>query len=407
MTHNSLLTVLTEVFGLLQKTQPLVDETDVSWVGPYYIPRSGVWAPTYFRIHDMRLCVFVSMPDRDSSMVWDLRSRQWDFESPLPFGFGADSEDFWRNVLTQVNRRLTNALKNPSTYNRRVEARLPLACRTGKIQRACTWLEGEEPEMDEGTLQKLESMLSFAELSPRLDKLTVADYLNTAAIAYDAAFENMASLSPIEKYKSRADGRHGGMLNLPLNNAKAFTRWFNNSQSWAGTHPWEIVYGNSHGVMLSPRRDEKASTWSFDFSVHTESLYALAVKMAIGLARQSIPFNFYNSAEVVAVLRGDDMVEVGSGRKALEFEETRFNRAHAMGSDTPDQSYFGGSVAEVKWLDRRHAQAQLKKAQAASRRSSSGSRSAFRMRKSRSQSLPRCRRKARRLSMAKRGNPRD
>jgi hypothetical protein len=103
MTPNPLLTVVTKVFRLLQRTQPLVDETDVSWVGPYYIPRSGVWAPTYFRIHGMRLCVFVSMPDRDSSMVWDLRSRQWEFESPLPFGFGANFEEFWRDALTQVN----------------------------------------------------------------------------------------------------------------------------------------------------------------------------------------------------------------------------------------------------------------------------------------------------------------
>jgi hypothetical protein len=147
-------------------------------------------------------------------------------------------------------------------------------------------------------------------------------YLTTTSIAYDAAFENMASLSPVEKYKSKADGRHGGMLDLPLNSAKAFTRWFN-SRSWAGAHPWEIVYGNPHGVMLSPCHDEKTSTWSFDFSVHTESLYAIAVKMATALARHTRPFEFCNSAKVVAVLRGDDMVEVGTDRETLEFEDLK------------------------------------------------------------------------------------
>jgi hypothetical protein len=329
MTPNPLLTIVTKVFALLQQTQPLADETDVSWVGPYYIPRSGVWAPTYFRVHNMRLCVFVSMPDRDSSMVWDLRSREWDFESPLPFGFRPNPEEFWRKVLTQVHRRLVSAVKNPSAYNRMVEARLPFACRTGKIQRAFTWLEGEESEMDEGTLQKVESMHSFVELSPRLKKLTAADYLTTASIAYDAAFENMASLSPVEKYKSRADGRHGGMLDLPLNNAKAFARWFD-SQRWAGTHPWEIVYGDPHGVMLSPCHDQKASTWSFDLSVHTERLYAIAVKMAIALARRTIPFEFYNGAKVVAVLRGEDMVDVGPARWTLEFEVLRAIRPDSI-----------------------------------------------------------------------------
>lgn len=329
MTPSPLLNLLTEVFTLLQKTQPFADEIDVSWVGPYYIPRSGVWAPTYFRIHEMRLCVFVSMPDRDSSMVWDLRSHQWEFESPLPFGFGANSGEFWIDVLTQVSRRLISALKNPSAYNRMLEARLPLECRTGKIQRKFTWLEGEEPEIDDSTLNKLESTLSFVESSPRLKKFTVSDYLATTSIAYDAAFENMSSLSPVEKYKSRADGRHGGMLDLPLNNAKAFTRWFK-SQSRAGAHPWEIVYGNPHGVMLSPCHDEKPSAWSFDFSVHTEGLYAVAVNMAIALARHAIPFEFYNSAKVVAVLRGEDMVEVGPDRKALEFEDLKTIRPDSI-----------------------------------------------------------------------------
>jgi hypothetical protein len=210
-----------------------------------------------------------------------------------------------------------------------VEARLPFECRTGKIQRAFTWLEGEEPEMDDSTLKQLESMLSFVESSPRLKQFTVSDYLATTSIAYDAAFENMSSLSPVEKYKSRADGRHGGMLDLPLDNAKAFTRWFN-SQRWAGAHPWEIVYGNPHGVMLSPCHDEKTSTWTFDFSVHTESLYAVAVKMAIALARHAIPFEFYNSAKVVAVLCGEDMVEIGPDRKALEFENLKAIRPDSI-----------------------------------------------------------------------------
>jgi hypothetical protein len=208
MTENPLLIAVTEVFVLLQQTQPLINEADVSWVGPYYIPRSGIWAPTYFRILDMGLHVFVSMPDRDYSMSWNLRSRQVEFDTPLPLEVGVNSGSFWRDVLTHVRRRLQNALRNPMAYNRMVEARLPFARRTGKIQRALTWPEGEEPDLDEGALQKLESMYAFVELSPRLKHLTVADCLATASIAYDAAFENTASLSPLEKYKSRGDGRH-------------------------------------------------------------------------------------------------------------------------------------------------------------------------------------------------------
>jgi len=324
-----MLAILTEIFGLLYQAQPLTDETDVFWVGPYYITRSGVWVPTYFRIDEVKLHIFVSMPKGDSSMIWDLGSRHWEFTSPLPFGFGGNAEKYWTDVLTQVKRSLRAALKNPSVYNRMVEARLPLAYRTGKIQRAFTRPKDEEPAMGEDILQKLECMHSFRGLTPQVKKLTVADYLATAAIAYDAAFGDLRSLSPVEKYKSRADGRHGGMLDLPLNNARAFTQWFQ-SRRWAGQHPWEIVYGNPHGTMLSPCYDATTSTWSFDLSVHTPSLYAKTVEMAIALAAHAIPIEFHDCAKVIAVLRGTDTVEVGPSPQFLLFEELQMMRPDAL-----------------------------------------------------------------------------
>jgi hypothetical protein len=52
--------------------------------------------------------------------------------------------------------------------------------------------------------------------------------------------------------------------------------------------------------------------------------------MAIALARHAIPFAFYNSAKVVAVLRGEDMVEVGPDRKALEFADLKTIRPDSI-----------------------------------------------------------------------------
>jgi len=43
MTADPLLTLVTETFELLRQTQPLADQPDICWHGPYYIPRSGVW----------------------------------------------------------------------------------------------------------------------------------------------------------------------------------------------------------------------------------------------------------------------------------------------------------------------------------------------------------------------------
>jgi hypothetical protein len=170
------------------------------------------------------------------------------------------------------------------------------------------------------------------------------------------------------------------MLDLPLNGAKAFTRWFN-SQRWAGAHPWEIVYGNPHGVMLSPCHDEKTSGWSFDFSVHTESLYAIAVKMAIALARHAIPFEFYNGAKVVAVLRGEDMVEIGP-RKALELGNLKAIRPdsikHIQWDPIPQ-------ISPISMDQRQRLSGLISISRKSSRKMSGDVESIFRMRKSWSQ----------------------
>jgi hypothetical protein len=77
----------------------------------------------------------------------------------------------------------------------------------------------------------------------------------------------------------------------------------------------------------------KSSTYAFpvvNVPNQTKAGDGMRTLVAIGLARQSIPFNFYNSAKVVAVLRGEDMVEVGPDRKALEFEDLKVIRPDSI-----------------------------------------------------------------------------
>lgn len=58
------------------------------------------------------------------------------------------------------------------------------------------------------------------------NRLTLSQYLKTAAIAYDAGFKELCSFSPLQKYKKKADGRHGGLLDLSHHDADAFDKWF-------------------------------------------------------------------------------------------------------------------------------------------------------------------------------------
>ncbi len=38
-------------FSLLKQTEPIREAYDVEWWGPYYIPRSGRWLPTHFKLY--------------------------------------------------------------------------------------------------------------------------------------------------------------------------------------------------------------------------------------------------------------------------------------------------------------------------------------------------------------------
>src|ERR1700686_5175116 len=124
--------------------------------------------------------------------------------------------------------------------------------------------------------------------------------------------------------------RSRALVDFPVNNAKAFTRWFQ-SRRWAGQHPWEIVYGNPHGIMLSPRYDVTTFKWSFDLSVHTPGLYGKTVEMAIALGAHATPIEFHDCAKVIAVLRGTDTVELGPSPQSLLFEELQMMRPDSLG----------------------------------------------------------------------------
>jgi hypothetical protein len=325
--RNIFLGLLDDVFELIKQSQPLPLEANVAWIGPYYIPRCGIWAQTEFRIYQRRLCVSVSFDFDYHCVHWKPGSKRWAFEGALVED-RAKSENLWIDVLSQVSVRLRAALKNPSRYNRMIQAKLPPSCRAGKIQRALTWTKTEKRPFTEKALRNLERLLAPSRQVPLSRKVTVSDYLATAAIAYDAAFKELAPLPAAEKYKAKADGRHGGMLDLPSTNAKAFADWF--SRRWVGAHPFEIVFDNPHGIMLSPCYHKETTSWSYALSVSAPGCYVAAARMAIALAEQSVPFEFIDSERVLETLRGVDLVEVRGGPYSLRYEELKLMRPDAL-----------------------------------------------------------------------------
>ncbi|HMX95748.1 MAG TPA: hypothetical protein PKC50_10935, partial [Elusimicrobiota bacterium] len=163
----------------------------------------------------------------------------------------------------------------------------------------------------------------------RFPGMTVDRYLRAAGVAYDAVFKELRSLSPLDKYKKKADGRHGGMLDLPRRDAPAFARWYD-GKARSGAHPWEIVFGHPHGIMLSPEHRKEEGSWGFALRVDSLGLYVSAARMAIALAAAKLPFEFAQSEEVIKALLGTDDVEVGPGLYEVHFQDLKRSRPDAL-----------------------------------------------------------------------------
>jgi len=177
-------------------------------------------------------------------------------------------------------------------------------------------------------LSRLESACARGERANSWNSLTSGKYLEIVGRAYDAVYPDMRNLAAREKYSLKADNRHGGLLDLPDQDARAFRDWYM-SRTWSGTHPWEIVFGHPHGVLLSPVPAPDAG-WRFHLSVDSAGMFLHAAKMAIALGDASAPFMFYGKDRVVSALRGADLVEVGPFFNQLSLADLRNVRPEAF-----------------------------------------------------------------------------
>lgn len=310
---------LRRVLRQFEHFEPLRDDSDTLWLGPYLIPRAGVWWPTSFLRYRDRLFVEVELGTRRAQLVWDMVGGAATIEQRAFVGLTEPTDiRFWATLLEQVERRLRSALRDEGAFNARVARRLPLNSRTGHILRRHAWPEGQRSPLSEVKSDRLERAVRRGAESPALRRLSAAAYLRIASVALGAAFRDLRGLSPLTAYRRRADGRHGGLLDLPRSDAEAFRRWFQ-SRAWSGSHPWEIIFGHPHGIHLSPTLED--GRWRFSVSVSNLGLALEAVKMAIALGEARIPFALHGKDELVATLRGEDELEVGPFSRQVSLEE--------------------------------------------------------------------------------------
>jgi hypothetical protein len=148
--------------------------------------------------------------------------------------------------------------------------------------------------------------------------MTVRMYLDYADACYRANYPQHSGFrpddkrlvyalddSPREKYEKTADGRHAGLLDLPMDSAVDFERWY--AAGSQGGHPWEILRGgNSTHVDLSPMRTGPG----FQVMLAGINRFEEIARSVAALRARGLPFVLDKADSFKAMATGDDWVGV-------------------------------------------------------------------------------------------------
>lgn len=321
--------LLHRTLSLLNRIQPYRREGDKQWKGLFFASKPSEWHPIQFLLYERQFFMTMEMGWSSVTLAWTVGTSRMRFEGSTSFdSYENNDAVLWKRVLLQVEMQLRHALKNPEAFHRRIERRLPLRSRVGRVRRWLTWPASSKPPLTNLQMRRLEEAWKQGMAARDLRSLSLQQYLGITAIAYDAAFPKLRRLSAREKFDRKADRRHGGMLDLPAHDARAFLRW-HRSRSWLGAHPFEIVFAHPDGVLLSPFL--RKGRWRFSLRAEHLGQYVMLARMATALGESGIPFELSRPEELFAALRGEDWVEIGPFYGQLSLSELRTRRREAVG----------------------------------------------------------------------------
>lgn len=335
MTPEQARTEFLALYEMLKRIEPDVQEHDIIWPVLYYIDAKKRWIPVRFTLHRAKVYGSLEFPEGMALLEVKVPEGNVEFVEVNQSGYLSGTK-LWPNALVQLRRTLEEAVVDLDAFNDKIERELPLEWRFGKIKRRLTWRPNADSISEEKIVEVRGAVTSAANRTS-LPGVTVNDYIRLAAVALTAGFHE--TLPPEEIHRRHADSRHGGMLDLPRDDADAFRAWFE-SLRWQGAHPFEIVYGTPHGVTLWPKFDEQGVR--FILSVSDEFYEKPSLDMVIALDRAGVPFQFNGLERIVKKLSGNDLIDVAPFRRPGIGYDVRV-RLETLRNERPD------AVDKIVW----------------------------------------------------------
>lgn len=219
-------------------------------------------------------------------------------------------------LLSAVDDCLTALEKG--AYNAFVEDHFPYRKRIGKILRKDFWYifpDEKAAYLNDITPEKMDTFFNLIQRqapdSPakRLPEMTRRLFLDSCRLGYAANhYAGTGTLSSMELYRSHADGRDDGLLDINEDSPEDFAAWYHDARVRSG-HPWEVCRGgNSTHISLYARCDNRG--WWFTLAGSSYSRSVETVKFYLALNGHGIPVFLCDGQELAAMLAGKDYIGI-------------------------------------------------------------------------------------------------
>ncbi|MGD9286649.1 MAG: hypothetical protein PVG74_03475 [Desulfobacterales bacterium] len=217
-------------------------------------------------------------------------------------------------LIPEIEQRLHAFFRDPDGFRSELERTLPERERLGRVQRCVYWEYASTTKRlikDELTKAEIDTFIAIAsELreAPALRNMTLRDFLNACAVAYEGAGYDLKTLDVVAQYRRMADGRDEGLLSIDLDSPSALRHWFESRPQ--GGHPWEIVRGGNTthiSLYLVPTEDER---FRLQLAGTATTRGAEVAKMVLALHHAKVSFELADVDFHVLRAKGSDWIGI-------------------------------------------------------------------------------------------------
>ena len=219
-------------------------------------------------------------------------------------------------VVKNIKRRIQQhvlLIKN-GKYEAEILSQIPYNKKVGSINRAVLW-KVVNNQKTYGEFDDFKNRKEYLEITEenfentlqRVPAMTSGMFFECCKAGYDENDYDTENLNPREAYLKYADRRDEGLSNLPINDADAFSKWYEERQG--GGHPWEVCRGgNSTHVDLFVKRDEKG--FVFVVAGSSENRFLESINFYIAIKRLGYPVEIRQGALLAQRLQGNETIGI-------------------------------------------------------------------------------------------------